>query len=103
MYIIQFWRRQEFRFSIMDENFGSVEEAHQQVTALVREMMADDEEDWTGCRFEVTTARGESLLSIPVLPAMSAIARYPGADPTWKPKGFLQRQVHSFRITPMML
>jgi hypothetical protein len=99
MHTIRFWRRQEFLFDIVDEGCDDVDEVYHQVAELVREMMTDDQEDWTGCRFEITSARGEALLSVPVLPAMSAIARQPGLEVDWQPKGFLRRQVNSFRVT----
>ncbi len=77
-YRIEFWRGNE-RVADLDyetDEFRSLEAAQQHIHALLHVMLSDPwAEDWTGCRFEVVTAAGETLFSVPVLAAMSAIAR----------------------------
>jgi hypothetical protein len=76
IYRIQFWRGQEHIFDLADHRSGSIEETGERITALLRTMMDEHhEEDWTGCWVEVTTSGGERVLTVPVLPTMSAIAR----------------------------
>ncbi len=75
-YHIQIWRGQEHLIDFADDRSHSIDEASQRIADLLRDMMDElHEEDWTGCRFEVTTADGEPVLTLPVLPTMSAIAR----------------------------
>jgi 3-oxoacyl-[acyl-carrier-protein] synthase III len=77
-YQIEFWRGNE-RVSDLDyetDEFRSLEAAQQHIHALLHAMLSDPwAEDWTGCRFEVRRAGGKSVLEVPVLAAMSAIAR----------------------------
>jgi ABC-type ATPase with predicted acetyltransferase domain len=75
-YHIHFWRGQNHIIDYEDDEYPSVEEARRHVEDIIREMMKDTmTEDWTGCRFEVTTVEGSPVLQIPVLTMMSAIAR----------------------------
>ena len=55
--------------------FTSVEAAQAHIDDLLHAMMSDPREDWTGCRFEIMARSGERLLTVPVLTAMSALAR----------------------------
>jgi hypothetical protein len=73
-YTIQFWRGHHCLFGVTDESCLNVEDALQRVSDLLRELM-DEDEDWTGCRLEVVAECGEVILSAPVLPSMSAMAR----------------------------
>jgi hypothetical protein len=70
----QFWRGGCRLFGIAAEGCTSTEDAANRVSALLRELINDDE-DWTGCRLEVVTECGSVILVAPVLPSMSAIAR----------------------------
>ena len=75
-YHIQFWRGSDQIIDYEDDEYRSHEGARQSINDLIREMMADRwSEDWSGCRFEVTTSDGATVLSIPVLAAMNALAR----------------------------
>ncbi len=77
-YRIEFWRGNE-RVADLDyetDEFRSLEAAQQHIHALLHVMLSDPwAEDWTGCRFEVRRMGGSSVLDVPVLAAMSAIAR----------------------------
>ena len=77
-YQIEFWRGNE-RVSDLDyetDEFRSLEAAQQHIHDLLHMMLSDPwAEDWTGCRFEVRRAGGKRILEVPVLAAMSAIAR----------------------------
>ena len=76
VYHIQFWRGRDRIIDYEDDEYRTLNEARQSVEDLIREMMTDRwSEDWTGCRFEVTTSDGTTVLSIPILAAMSALAR----------------------------
>lgn len=73
-YHIEFWRGLDRIIDYEDDEYRTLAEARQSVENLVREMMIDRwSEDWTGCRFEVTTSDGTTVLSIPVMAAMSAL------------------------------
>ena len=75
-YWIEFWRGNERVFDYESDEFRTLEAAQQHIHALLQEMLSDPwAEDWTGCRFEVRRAGGKSVLDVPVLAAMSAIAR----------------------------
>ena len=75
-YHIVFWRGQEHVFDYDGGEYCSLYAARQHIHELLREMMTDVwREDWTGCRFDVTTEAGKVLLEVPVLAEMSAIAR----------------------------
>ncbi len=75
-YHIQFWRGQDRIIDYEDDEYLSLDEARKHIEYLIREMMTDQwSEDWTSCRFEVTTAGGKTVLAVPILAAMSAIAR----------------------------
>lgn len=75
VYHIEFWRGRDQIIDYEDDEYRSLDDARLYVEQLIREMMADRwSEDWTGCRFEVTTS-GKTVLSVPVLATMSALAR----------------------------
>ena len=75
-YQIEFWRGNERVFDYESDEYRSLEAAQQHIHALLQVMLSDPwAEDWTGCRFEVRRAGGKSVLEVPVLAAMSAIAR----------------------------
>ena len=75
-YHIQLWRGEERIFGCVGETFSTLEAVNQHVDSLLREMMAESyQDDCTGCRLAVTTELGRPVREIPVLPAMSALAR----------------------------
>jgi hypothetical protein len=75
-YHLQFWRGHERIFDYESDEYGTLDDARRHIDDLIGEMMDDtSDEDWTGCRFDVATARGKRVLQIPVLAAMSALAR----------------------------
>ena len=75
-YYIEFWRGRERVGDFESDEFSSPDEARQHIDDMLGEITLDSwVEDWTGCRFEVATADGETVFSVPVLTAMSAIAR----------------------------
>ena len=75
-YRIEFWRGNERVFDYESDEYRSLEVAQQHIHALLHVMLSDPwAEDWTGCRFEVRRAGGKSVVDIPVLATMSAIAR----------------------------
>ena len=76
VYHIQFWRAGDQIIDYEDDEYRSLDDARLYIEQLIREMMADRwSEDWTGCRFEVTTSGGRTVLSVPVLATMSTLAR----------------------------
>jgi hypothetical protein len=75
-YHIEFRRGQERIFDYEGEEFTSLNMVHQHIDDLLQEMISDSyRNDWTGCRFAVATETGQPVAEIPVLPAMSAMAR----------------------------
>jgi hypothetical protein len=75
-YHLQFWRGQERVFDYESDEFDSLDEARCHIDELIEAMRGDPSgEDWTGCRFDVATVRGKTVLQVPVLAAMSALAR----------------------------
>jgi hypothetical protein len=74
-YFIEFWRGAERILEYEREAYDSPEEARQYIEDLVREMMSDSTDDWTGCYFAVARSDGATVLQVPVLATMSAIAR----------------------------
>ncbi len=75
-YQIGFWRGSERVFDYESDEFDSLDEARCHIDDLIKAMREDSSnEDWTGCRFDVTTARGKSVLQVPVLATMSALAQ----------------------------
>ncbi len=79
---IAFWRGNERVFDYESDEFDSLDEARCHIDDLIRAMREDpSNEDWTGCRFDVATARGRSVLQVPVLAAMNALAEEGLIDP----------------------
>jgi len=75
-YHLQFWRGQERVFDYESDEFNNLDEARCHIDDLIRAMREDaSNEDWTGCRFDVATARGRTVLQVPVLATMSALAQ----------------------------
>jgi len=74
-YYIEFWLGSERIAEYEDNEYLSPDEAREHIDELLEEMMTDAVEDWTGCRFEVATLDGRTVLAVPVLAAMSVIAR----------------------------
>ncbi len=75
MYDIEFWRGGQQVTAYGSDAFTSVEAAQAHIDDLLHAMMSNPREDWTGCRFEIIARSGERLLTVPVLTAMSALAR----------------------------
>ena len=75
MYDIEFWRGGQQVIAYDSDAFTSVEAAQAHIDDLLHAMMSNPREDWTGCRFEIMARSGERLLTVPVLTAMSALAR----------------------------
>jgi hypothetical protein len=73
---IEFWRGGERVFEYEGDEFSNPDDARHHIEDLLHQMMRDSAvEDWTGCRFEVATERGKTVLQVPVLATMSALAR----------------------------
>ena len=75
---IQFWHGKHCLLGLEDKGCTSLEDAAQRVSALLYELLSE-EQDWTGCRFQVSNAEARVVLIVPVLPTMSAIARQTAA------------------------
>jgi hypothetical protein len=75
-FYIEFWQGTERIAEYEEDGYPSMFEAREHIEDLLREMMTDTwAEDWTGCRFEVTGSDGRTVLQVPILPAMRALAR----------------------------
>jgi hypothetical protein len=75
-YNIEFWRGAERILEYEGDEYPNLDDAQRHIDELLQEMMADSWlEDWTGCRFAVASLEGETVLEVPVLATMSAIAR----------------------------
>jgi hypothetical protein len=75
-YYVEFWRGVERDPDYQGDEFDSPKEASEHINDLLHEMISDPwEEDWPGCRFQVMASGGERVLAVPVLAAMSALAR----------------------------
>jgi hypothetical protein len=75
-YNIEFWRGAERIFEYEGDEYPNLDDAQHDINELLQEMMTDSwSEDWTGCRFAVASLDGETVLEVPVLATMSAIAR----------------------------
>ena len=76
IYNIEFWRGAERIFEYEGDESLNLDDAQHYINELLQEMMIDSwSEDWTGCRFAVASLEGETVLEVPVLATMSAIAR----------------------------
>ncbi len=78
-YHVEFWR-DDVRVRFFDsEGHWTIDEATQRVRNLLHEMMRSPSmKDWTGCRFEIVRSDGCSIVQVPIMRAMGAIARYTG-------------------------
>jgi hypothetical protein len=75
-YYIEFWLGADRIAEYDDVEYPSPDAAREHIDSLLRDMLADGStDDWTGCRFAVATQDGRTVLQVPVLAAMSAIAR----------------------------
>jgi hypothetical protein len=75
-YNIEFWRGAERIFEYEGDEYSNLDDAQHHINELLQAMMVDSwSEDWTGCRFAVASLNGETVLEVPVLTTMSAIAR----------------------------
>ncbi len=75
-YYIEFWLGADRIAEYDDAEYPSPDAAREHIDSLLRDMLADGStDDWTGCRFAVATQDGRTVLQVPVLAAMSAIAR----------------------------
>ena len=75
-YYIELWLGAERVAQYDDTEYRSPDDAREYIHCLLKEMLDDGSpEDWTGCRFEVATQDGRTVLQVPVLATMSAIAR----------------------------
>ena len=56
-----------------------MDEAVQNVRDLLQAIMEDPAlEDWTGCRFEIARSDGRSVVQVPIMKAIGAMARQVG-------------------------
>ena len=78
-YHVEFWR-DGVRVRFFDsEGLWTIDEAAQRVRDLVHDLMKRPSmEDWTGCRFEIVRSDGRSIVQVPIMRAIGAIARYTG-------------------------
>ena len=75
-YHVEFWRGVERDPNYQSDEFPSPEGASEHITDLLYEMITDPrQKDWTGCRFQVMASSGERVLAVPILAALSALAR----------------------------
>jgi len=75
-YYVEFWRGAEQIVEYESDEYVTPEKARQDIEDLIGEMMTDAcAEDWTACRFVVATSDGKTVLQMPVLATMSALAR----------------------------
>src|SRR3712207_9529622 len=65
--------------SFAGEEHWSIHDAVQNVRDLLHAIMEDPAlEDWTGCRFEIARSDGRSVIQVPIMRAIGAIARQVG-------------------------
>ena len=78
-YHVEFWRG-DVRVRFFDsKGLWTINEAAQRVRDLIADLMRKPSmEDWTGCRFEIVRSDGRSIVQVPIMRAMGAIARYTG-------------------------
>jgi hypothetical protein len=75
-YYIEFWLGADRIAEYDDAEYPSPDAAREHIDGLLQNMLADGStDDWTGCRFEVATRDGRTVLQVPVLAGISAIAR----------------------------
>ena len=75
-YYIEFWLGADRIAEYDDAEYPSPDAAREHIDNLLQNMLADGStDDWTGCRFEVATQDGRTVLQVPVLAGISAIAR----------------------------
>ena len=75
-YYIEFWLGADRIAEYDDAEYPSPDAAREHIDDLLQNMLADGStDDWTGCRFEVATRDGRTVLQVPVLAGISAIAR----------------------------
>jgi hypothetical protein len=75
-YYIEFWLGADRIAEYDDAEYPSPDAAREHIDGLLQNMLADGSTDnWTGCRFEVATRDGRTVLQVPVLAGISAIAR----------------------------
>jgi hypothetical protein len=75
-YYIEFWLGADRIAEYDDAEYPSPDAAREHIDNLLQNMLADGStDDWTGCRFEVATRDGRTVLQVPVLAGISAIAR----------------------------
>ena len=78
-YHIEFWRDGVRVRNFESDVHWTLDEAAQRVRDLLREMMNDPSmDDWTGCRFEIARSDGRSVVQVPIMTAMGALARQIG-------------------------
>jgi hypothetical protein len=75
-YYIEFWLGADRIAEYDDAEYPSPDAAREHIDGLLQNMLADGStDDWTGCRFAVATRDGRTVLQVPVLAGISAIAR----------------------------
>jgi hypothetical protein len=75
-YYIEFWRDGVRIRDFESDAHWTLDEAAQRIRDLLHEMMNDPSmEDWTGCRFEIARSDGCSIVQVPIMKAMGALAR----------------------------
>jgi hypothetical protein len=79
VYRVEFWRGNSRVHDFACEEHWTIEDAAQNVRDLLRSIMEDPSmEDWTGCRFEIARSDGRSIVEVPIMKAISALARQIG-------------------------
>ncbi len=78
-YQVEFWRGDSRVHDYTGEEHWTIEEAAQKVRDLLQSIMQDPSmEDWTGCRFEIARSDGRSIVQVPIMKAIGALARQIG-------------------------
>ncbi len=78
-YQVEFWRGDSRVHDYTGEEHWTIDEAAQNVRDLLQSIMEDPSmEDWTGCRFEIARSDGRSIVQVPIMKAIGALARQKG-------------------------
>jgi hypothetical protein len=79
IYQVEFWRGDIRVRDFTSEEHWTMDEAVQNVRDLLQAIMEDPSiEDWSGCRFEIARSDGRSVVQVPIMKAIGAIARQLG-------------------------
>ncbi len=79
IYRVEFWRGDSRVRDFAGEEHWTIHDAAQNVRDLLHAIMKDPSmEDWTGCRFEIARSDGRSIVQVPIMKAIGALARQIG-------------------------